>query len=417
MEQHQILKIRKKEGLSRFANSTIHQNMVNDETEIKVLYALDKKVGIQSFIGKVVDLETAKEIAANSKENSDFVSLPDPNEAGDVTFRGSFSDVTAEASPGTRAELIKESIGLCQDKGLQAAGYLVTGFREIEVENSLGVKRQDRTSFAEFAITATGDGTGYATGTAFDLSMLNLKDLTSEACECALNNVDQTEITPGRYKVLLEPLAVHELFQFLSYIGLSGLFYDEERSCFSGMLDQEVTSPLLTFYDEPISDLPGIGFDVEGVARKKTVLVEKGILKNVTYDSYSAHKVGKMSTGNAFFLLSPYGGFPFSISLTAGESNLDDMITSVEKGLLIKRFWYTRVVSPKEGILTGMTRDGTFLIDKGKVGRPVKNLRFQISLPEVLKNVKLVSNTTRLYDYGRFPHLVIDDFTITGMTG
>ena len=417
MEQHQILKIRKKEGLSRFANSMIHQNMVNDETESLVLYAVDKKVAIQSFIGKDVDLTKVKEVAHHSKENPDFKSLPDAEEAGEVRFKGNFSEVTADASPGTRSVLIRESLDICKEQGFKAAGYLTTGFREIGVENSLGVKRTGRTSFAEFAITVTGKGTGYATATSSNLSGIDLKALTDEAIDTAMKNVEPETIEPGNYKVFLEPLAVQELIRFLSYIGLSGLFYDENRSCFSGMLDQEVASPLLTLYDEPISDLPGVGFDVEGVARKRLVLIEQGTLKNVAYDSYSAHKVGKRSTGNAFMLQSPYGGFPFSISINPGKDRLPDMLASINNGLLIKRFWYTRVVSPKEGILTGMTRDGTFTIRDGKIGRPLKNLRFQISLPEILKNVKMVGDSVRLYEYGRFPHLLVDNFAITGMTG
>lgn len=417
MEQYQIIKSRTHEGLTRFANSAIHQNVVMDETESTVLYVLDKKIGILYSIGKEPNLQVAKEIALNSKMNPDFVSLPNVDEAGQPKFKGSFSETTAKASPETRGELVKETLALCKDRELQAAGYVSTGFIEKDIENSLGVKRNDRTSFAEFAITTIGAGTGYSTTRSYDLNQIDIKRMTGEAIETALKNVNPCKIEPGKYQVLLEPLAVHELFWFLAWIGLGGLFYDENQSCFSGKLNQEITSPLLTFSDEPIPELPGFGIDIEGVARRKTLLVEKGILKNVAYDSYSAHKVNKKSTGNAFSLVSPFGGFPFSINIVPGETDSAKMLREINKGLLIKRFWYTRPIDRKAGILTGMTRDGTFLVIDGEIDRPVKNLRFQISLPEILKKVKMVGNTLRLYEYGRFPHLLIDDFNITGMTG
>ncbi|HID31864.1 MAG TPA: hypothetical protein EYP24_00615, partial [bacterium (Candidatus Stahlbacteria)] len=243
MEQYHIYRKRERSGLTRFANSTIHQNVIKDENETKILFVLEKRIGICTSIGKEVDINQAREIAQHARENPDFVSLPDPGEAGEVTYQGPYSDVTAEASPGTRAELVKEVISTCQAEGLNAAGYLTTGYDEIEIENSLGVKRKGQTSFAEFNLTAIGSGTGYVTGISFDLSLLDLKTMTEEAIQTAKMNIDQTTIEPGNYTVLLEPLAVHGIFQWLSYIGFSGLFYDEGRSCFSGKLDREVASP------------------------------------------------------------------------------------------------------------------------------------------------------------------------------
>jgi predicted Zn-dependent protease len=241
--------------------------------------------------------------------------------------------------------------------------------------------------------------------------------LAQEAIQTAKMNVDPVQIQPGEYTVLLEPLAVYDLFTWLTYIGFSGLFYDEGRSCFSGRLGEEVASPLLTIYDEPIPELPGLGFDIEGVARQKMVLIENGVLKNLPYDSYSAHKVNKKSTGNCFMLMSPYGGFPFSISILPGTKDPDELTSAIKDGLLIKRFWYVRVVSPKEGIITGMTRDGTFIIKDGKVEKPAKNLRFQITLPDILRNITEIGKELRLYEYGRYPHLMVEKFRITGMTG
>ncbi len=417
MEQYEHYKERRREGITRFANSMIHQNMVRDETESKVLYVVDKKIGISTAVGREIDPSLAREVASHSPENPDFVSLPDPDEAGTVTYHPKYSDVTAEASPGTRAELVREVIELCKESGLASAGYLTTGMVEVEIENSLGVNRSGRTSFAEFALTTIGSGSGYTTAIGYDLAQLNLKELTLEAIETAKRNVDPEEIEPGEYRVVLEPLAVDSLFRWLSYLGFSGLYYDENRSCFSGRLGQEVASPLLTIYDEPIAELPGMGFDVEGVARRKLILIENGVLKNLAYDSYSAHKVNKKSTGNAFMFQSPYGGFPFSISFLPGTTTPDAMIGSVEDGLLIKRFWYVRVISPKDGILTGMTRDGTFRIKEGRLTKPVKNLRFQISILDFLKSIGEIGNTLRLTGYGRYPHLLVDRFRITGMTG
>ncbi|UCC11896.1 MAG: TldD/PmbA family protein [candidate division WOR-3 bacterium] len=417
MEQYQIIRIKTHEGLTRFANSTIHQNVVKDETESAVLYVVDKKKAVLDSTGTEPDLKVAREIALNSEVNPDFVSLPDADEAGQPEFKGSFSKDAAQASPEVRARLVKEILALCTDKGLQAAGYLTTGSRERNIENSLGVKREDRTSFSELGITATGAGTGYATATHYDLDHIDVKEIAREAVETALQNVNQDTIEPGKYRVLLEPLAVHELFDFMAWLGFSGRLYDENQSCFSGMLNKEITSPLLTFTDEPIQELPGFGIDIEGVARRRTLLVEKGIFKNVTYDSYSAHMVNKKSTGNAFSFVVPWGGLPLSINVAAGKTDIADMLHEIKKGLLIKRFWYTRPVDRKSGILTGMTRDGTFLVTDGKIDRPVKNLRFQISLPEILKKIRMVGNTLRLYESGRFPHLLVDDFAITGMTG
>ncbi|MEO0226039.1 MAG: metallopeptidase TldD-related protein, partial [candidate division WOR-3 bacterium] len=321
MNQYQISKIRQKVDLTRFANSTIHQNVTMDEVETKILYAAGKRIGVLSSIGKEIDIETAKHIAQNSMENPDFVSLVDNEEAGVPEYRGSYSPSTAQTKPMHRAEIVKEVIELCNKKRLQTAGYLSTGFYEMEISNSLGVNVRDQATMAEFSLTVTGEGTGYSTATSFDLSLLNITDLTNRAIETAMKNIKPVMIEPKKYRVILEPMAVHDLFGFLSWLGFSGLMYYEGRSCFAGRLNQEVASPLITLYDEPITGLPNLGIDVEGVARRKTILIEKGVLKNVVYDSYSAHKIGTKSTGNAYELISPIGGFPFSITQAPGETS------------------------------------------------------------------------------------------------
>jgi predicted Zn-dependent protease len=173
---------------------------------------------------------------------------------------------------------------------------------------------------------------------------------------------------------------------------------------------------MVTIYDDAYDTKTiGFPFDFEGVAKKRVTFIQDGVAQGVVYDSYTANRWKGENTGHALLPPNPYGPFPINLIMKPGESSRDEMIRTCQKGLLITRFWYVRIISPKETLVTGMTRDGTFLIENGKITRPVKNLRFQERIMNALNNVEQVSKETECHS-AVVPALKIRDFNFIGGT-
>ncbi len=245
--------------------------------------------------------------------------------------------------------------------------------------------------------------------------------LADTAIEKALLSQNPVSIKPGRYRVILEEEAVAQLISFLAFIGFGALAFQEQRSFMYGKIGQEIVAKTITIWDDALDNRTiGFPFDFEGVPKQKIVLVEKGTAKNVVYDSHTAQRENKESTGHALPAPNPYGPIPTNLFLSGGNSSVEEMISSTKKGVLVTRFHYTNVEDPIKTVLTGMTRDGTFLVENGKIVTGVKNLRITQSILEALNNVELISEKTRLVDTGfgacNVPALKIKDFRFTGVT-
>ena len=243
------------------------------------------------------------------------------------------------------------------------------------------------------------------------------------AIEKAERSKNPGAIEPGRYTVVLEPSAVAELVAFLAYLGFGAQAEQEGRSFMSGRMGQSVTGERVTITDDPYDPRAfGKSFDYEGTPRQRVALVENGIARAVVHDRRTGQKAGVPSTGHASPPPASEGPLPFSLVLAGGEHSLEDMIASTEQGILITRFWYNRVVDARKTLITGMTRDGTFLIEAGRLTRGLKNLRYNESVLEVLGRADLFGREAEptVFDYSGCcvvaPALRVTDFRFTGVS-
>jgi PmbA protein len=240
--------------------------------------------------------------------------------------------------------------------------------------------------------------------------------------EKAERSRDPRTAEPGAYTVILEPAATSTIMQFLAFLGLGAKPFLEERSFMSGKIGEKIASELITIVDDPIApDSLGLPFDFEGSPARRVALIERGVAAGVVWDRTTAMKGGRESTGHALPPPNPYGPVPLNLRMEPGESTIEQIIASTERGLLVTRFHYSNVVNEKEAILTGMTRDGTFLIEDGRIAHGVKNLRYTQNAIEALSNVEAVGDKTEIstelfFGGSRAPALKIRDFKFSSST-
>jgi predicted Zn-dependent protease len=231
------------------------------------------------------------------------------------------------------------------------------------------------------------------------------------------------DLEPGRYPVILAPDAVADMLAFFGYVAFNGLAVHEGRSFVASRLGQQVMTPSVSIWDDGL-DASGLPqpFDAEGVPRQRVSLVEAGVVKGAVWDRRTAAKAGegRTSTGHALPAPNSFGAVPANIFMAPGKTSTEEMLSGIERGVWVTRFWYTRVVHPLEVIVTGMTRDGTFLIENGVITRPVRNLRFTQSYLAAMAGVTAIGAQTRLVDStagaARVPAIRVNAFNFTGAT-
>ena len=413
-------------ALTRFANSYIHQNVAETNTQVRVRLAYGKKIGVASSndlspeaLKRTVD--TARAIAQRQPENPGFKSMPGPQPVQNVE---AFVERTAKFTPEQRAQIVNVLCKKAKEKSVVAAGAFTTMSFEIAVANSLGVFAYHPGTVAEINTVMMSDtGSGYASFAHQDASQVNAAALADEAISKALKARAPEALEPGDYTVLLEEYAVTDLLDFLAYLSFSALAVQEERSFMKGKLGEKVMGDNVTLWDDGLaSDTIALPFDYEGVPRQKVTFVENGIARGVVYDTMTAQRDNRASTGHSLPAPNSIGPFAAHMFMAPGNTPKSDMLKSVERGIWVTRFWYTRVVHPMKLLITGMTRDGTFLIENGEITRPVKNFRFTTSYLDALNNVRAISRETKLFrdDWSgaarRVPALVVDGFRFTGVT-
>lgn len=404
--------------LTRIANSMIHQNTSEQESLASVRVVIGKKVGCaraNSLEAETLDTlaARAREIALIQPNNPDFVSLPGPEQLPSVS---AFDEEVAECSPAKRAEMAKTIIAAAEQRRLKAFGSVSTHTGALLLANSLGVRGVHR--FTEAAVTALiSDETssGWGEGRSWRLEGLAVQEAAETAAGKCLQGRHPVELQPNDYPVVLEEPAVGDLLGFLAYVGLGAMSLREGTSFMCEKMGERVADEKISLWDDGL-DLRGLPmpFDFEGVPKRKVVLIEGGVARNVVHDSYTAHREGKKSTGHAFLAPNPHGPFPSHLFLAPGGATKQEMVASIERGLLVTRFHYTNVVHAKLTVLTGLTRDGTFLIENGKIARGVQNLRFTQSILGALERVSLVASQGRLAEYCWTPALKVDSFHFSG---
>lgn len=423
-QQTEVIIMSEDSGLTRFANSYIHQNVAERNVGLRVRTVEGKKIGVASIndlspeaLERVV--ERALTIARLQPENPDFTSLPSPAPIAEVA---AFDEATATFGPEDRAKAVGVICQLAVENGLVASGAFTTCAGELAVAKSLGIFAHYSTTSADInTVIMSDDSSGYSAATAWKVGEINPEAIGSEAVEKALQSRNPRGLPPGRYAVILEEYAVADMMSMLAYLGFGALSVQEGRSFMTDRFGQQIMNPAISIWDDGLdpTGLP-MPFDFEGVPRQRVDLIKEGVAEAVVYDSYTAGKEGKASTGHGLPAPNTFGPIPTHMFMAPGEASKEEMLASMERGLWVTRFHYTRPVHPKLAIITGMTRDGTFLIEKGEMAYPIKNLRFTQSYIEALANVERVCRETKLvqdwFGATRIPALKVAEFEFTGAT-
>jgi PmbA protein len=410
-------------GLTRFASSAIHQSTWQEDTGIRVRVVKGGRIGVAA--SNDFSEGGARRAAESAREMAEVVA-PDPLFSGlappqPVPQSDRFDEATASTTPDHRAEGVAALIAEC-GRGLVASGAFETAASEVAVLNSEGQFCWAPSTQASVTTVVTADegGSGFAETFASSLGEVDPGDVGRRAATKAAASRRPIDLEPARYPVVLEPAAVSTLVGFLAWIGFGGRLLAEERSCFSGKQGQQVAQPAITIYDDATSpDTLGLPFDFEGTPRRRVDLIREGVFLDGVYDRRTARQAGKETTGHALPPPNPEGPFPLNLFMEPGEASVEDMIASTDRGLLVTRFHYSNVVHPLESTITGMTRDGTFLVESGEVTRPVKNFRFTQSILEALRTASMVGRETELaseffFSASRVPALKVDSFHFTG---
>lgn len=413
----------KEEGLTRYANSQIHQNVYNQDTQIQINVTSNKKTA--SVITNVCDEASILEALRKAESILEFLpagelELPELENEAEIEHTSYCETLNAAFSIEQRAALLKAGIANIGPEYI-AAGSLSLVNTAIVWGNNRKVRRYANYSDVKMTGMVMHDS-GASSYMSKSVSNADELDVVKELATLyakAQKALNPISVAPGSYDVILEPLAVGGLASYTGYLGFASRFHQMGMSCFSGKLGEKCLGENITIRDDYTNDktmfLP---FDYEGIARQPLNLVENGVIGEIAYDQSMAIKAGTKTTGHS--IGTGQGGMPLNMVMDAGNSSIEEMIQSTKRGLLVTRFHYMNVVSPRDGVLTALTRDGLYLIEDGKVVAPVYNLRFTDSIERIFSNVELISKDR--HAVGGFsgnnymPALKVKDFKFTGKT-
>jgi PmbA protein len=384
--------------LTRFANNGIHQNVAEHGVTISIRTVAEGRTARATTNRLDEDSLRAAIDASLSLAHSqpkDSRLLPMPNRQLYRTVNR-FIKRTAALTAEDRARAVRRACDLAVKKGQAAAGIFSSGQSQSAVGNSRGLFAAYRETHSQFSITMQQDpAASWAKTNSADVRALNPQALAERASEKAHLAANAQELPPGRYTVILEPAAVLDLVGFLFY-DFAATALEDKRSCLNDRMGKQLFGQNITISDDVYHPLQqGAPFDGEGLPRQRVLLVDRGIPKNLVYSRASAKVAGKKPTGHGFALPNEYGEAPMNLVFSGGDSSLEKMVASTDRGLLVTRLWYIREVDPYEKVMTGMTRDGLFLVENGRVTAAARNFRFNQSLIEMLKNVELLGPAVR----------------------
>ena len=389
-------------NISRFANSTLHQNMSEATAELTLRVIVGGASGLaattsfdEQEIARTADL--AREAARHSRPMPGFAGLYRGSEG--VPVLPTYDEATARLAPAEKARGLRAVFDEGLAHGVEFAGSFTHGVSSVATANSHGVRRYTVMTSSDASFIALSErGSGFATDCARATSSIDLGALGREAIEKARLRVDSAEeIEPGPYDVILEPPAIAEVLDWLNMIAFSGQSYEDGSSFLVENLGRKVLSEQLTLTDDSIDGgfLP-FPFDLEGLPRRRVTLVERGVLRTPVVDKEWADRLGLAPTANAWHLSAPEHGSAFHLSIAPGSSTREEMIRSTKLGIWVTRFNYVNgLLEPKTALMTGTTRDGTFLIRDGEVVARLPNLRWTQSMVEAFSNIDSLSRERR----------------------
>jgi len=411
------------DALTRFANNTIHQNVAEQNLAVSVRAVVDGRTA-RATTNKTDDeslrrvVASAADLARFQPKNPDLLPMLKQQKLQKVTR---FHAATAAATPADRAKAVARVCKAATEAKQTAAGIFSTGMVETAFANSRGYFAHYEQTRAEFSVTILEkDSSGWAKSNSPNVAEINADALGATASQKAIASRAPKEVPAGRYMVILEPAAVLDLVGFLFY-DFAGTALLDKRSMFTDRIGKKLFGENITLWDDVYHPLQlGTPFDGEGVPRQKVLLVDHGVPRNLVYARATAKKMKTKPTGHGFSLPNEYGEAPMNLVFAGGTASVDDMVRSTDRGVLVTRLWYIREVDPYEKILTGMTRDGTFLIENGKISGGIRNFRFNESMIEMLSNVEMLGEAVRAAGEESFemvvPAMKVGDFHFTEVT-
>ena len=411
------------QALTRFANNRIHQNVAHQDAIAHVRVAVGKRQGRAvtnnlSESGLADAVRQAAEYARLMPEDPDFPGLPEPSPAESVA---AYDEATAVCDAEHRAGMAGMVCHRAGDLSLDAAGFFRTGATELAVVSTLGSDAYHVGSFSGLLITArSDDSAGWAKGGGWRMDAIDGEALADEAIGKAIRGRNPQDLETGEYPVVLENYAVDDVLEALSFYGMGAQMVQDGRSWMTDLQGQPAVSQLVSIYDDGL-DPAGwpVPFDAEGVPRQRVDVVTDGVVQGPVHNTYTAAKAGAASTGHQRGATG--GPTATNLFMRPGDRTTEELIASVERGLYITRFYYTRLSHNRGCVMTGMTRDGTFLIENGELTTPVKNLRFTQSYVEALAGCQALSDTSHLNlnEAGvamHVPAALLESWRFTGQT-
>jgi len=432
-------------ALTRFANNTIHQN-VEEENSVVSIRTNYGGCTARSTVNQFDDESLRRAVAASESlarvqvADPELLPMPTSDEANSNdrfadknVLVSRFFEETAKLTPADRAQTVKGIVSAANRHNLTTAGIYSTSESVEGIFNSRGLAQWHRQTLAEVSITMLGgNSSGWQKANSPDVRNLDALRLAETAARKAADSTNPLEIAPGKYTVILEPAAVLDIVGFMFW-DFSGVAILDQRSFLNDRIGTKLFGDNINIADDSQHPLQaGSPFDGEGMRRQPVQLVENGVVKRVVYaratakkmkQSEYAGKVGPIEpTGHGFPLPNEMGEMPMNIVFGTPEKthSVDEMIASTERGVLVTRLWYIREVDPYEKIVTGMTRDGTFLVENGKVQSGLRNFRFNQSLIAMLSNVEAMSVPVRASGEESFdmvvPAMKASEFNFTEVT-
>ncbi len=425
-------------ALTRFANNTIHQNMAEENVVVSVRTSFDGRTA-RATTNKLDDeslkrvVEASENLAKVQQPDPDLLPMPSLSEASAMPAPNRCFEQTSAITPEQRAETVKKMVSIAEKQKLTAAGIFSSSEWSEGIFNSRGLSQWHTQTSSEISITALADdSSGWQKANSPDVATLDAADLAETAARKARESAGPREIPAGKYTVILEPAAVLDIVGFMFY-DFGAMAVLDQRSFLNNRVGTKLFGENITIWDDVAHPLQsGSPFDGEGVRREKIQLIEEGVVKQLVYARGTAekmkqseykNKVGPIaSTGHGFPLPNEMGEAPMNIVFGSptDPQTVDQMIASTDRGILVTRFWYIREVDPYEKILTGMTRDGTFYVENGKIQYGVRNFRFNESLIHMLSNVEAMSAPVRASGEESFdmvvPAMKVRDFNFTEVT-
>lgn len=412
-------------ALARFTQNYIHQNMASEESNIQLRVIINGREG--TFTTNSFDnpemlraaAEKAVEIARAQKPDKTFPGLP---KGGKQIQFSNPSPATEKCTPARRAAIVKKIITLAKKHKAEAAGALSTRTERLIIWNSNNVRACQYSTKAELNLVVTrGAYSGYSYWVGCDIDQMPYEQMAEEAIQKTEFSGEPFPIDPGAYTVVFSPYAVAILAKFLSYMGFGVKDFIEKRSFMNKHMGKKVAARSITIYDDGM-DLEGIprAFDYEGSPKKKVYFIKNGVASGLVHDSRTAAKMNVPNTGHALPSPNSQGPFALNLFVAPGKFTEKKLIADTERGIYVTKIHYPNIVEPISTMMTGMTKDGTFLIENGRITKPIQNLRFTQNLLEAFSNVEAISLERRcLASYMgacTAPAMRIKDFHFTGVS-